>query len=76
MCLHRLATYSAIGALSLLLAACGENTQPDPRTNVPLVRVAAVQHATPAARVAINLLSICDWPCGTCALHNSRPNCP
>lgn len=50
MCLHRLATYSAIGALSLLLAACGENTRSDPRTNVPLVRVAAVQHATPAAR--------------------------
>lgn len=50
MCLYRLATYTAIGALSLLLTACSENTRADPRADIPLVRVAAVQRATPAAR--------------------------
>jgi len=37
-------------ALPLALGACGQSTKADPRTEAPLVRVAAVQGATSASR--------------------------
>ena len=46
----RLATPLLIYALPLALVACGEKTPTDPRTEVPLVRVAIVQEASAASR--------------------------
>ncbi|MEM5314300.1 efflux RND transporter periplasmic adaptor subunit [Paraburkholderia sp. JHI869] len=47
---RRLATSALACALPLALAACGEKTPSDPRTEVPLVRTAIVQRAVPASR--------------------------
>ena len=44
------ATSTAICALPLMLAACGEKAPTDPRSEVPLVRDAIVEGATPASR--------------------------
>lgn len=46
----RLATPFLICALPLALVACGEKAVSDPRTSVPLVRVAVVQGANTASR--------------------------
>ncbi|WP_250626745.1 efflux RND transporter periplasmic adaptor subunit [Pinirhizobacter soli] len=46
----RLVTSAAVLALPFALAACGGNTPVDPRTEAPVVRVAAVQGALPATR--------------------------
>ncbi|MGC5833504.1 efflux RND transporter periplasmic adaptor subunit [Ralstonia pseudosolanacearum] len=46
----RLATPIVICALPLALVACGEKIPPDPRTEVPKVRIATVQGATSASR--------------------------
>lgn len=45
----RLATPLFICALPLALVACGDKTQTDPRTEVPLVRAAIIQEATAAS---------------------------
>jgi RND family efflux transporter MFP subunit len=45
-----LATPIVICALPLALVACGEKAPADPRTEVPLVRVAVVQAVIPASR--------------------------
>lgn len=47
---RRLILPTAICALPLALAACGEKASPDPRTEAPLVRAASVQPATSASR--------------------------
>ncbi|RKT25668.1 RND family efflux transporter MFP subunit [Paraburkholderia sp. RAU2J] len=47
---RRLATSALACALPFALAACGEKTLPDPRTEAPLVRMAVVQRAVPASR--------------------------
>lgn len=47
---RRFATPIVIYVLPLALAACGEKAPADPRTEVPLVRTAIVQGATPATR--------------------------
>ncbi|HEX5337860.1 MAG TPA: efflux RND transporter periplasmic adaptor subunit [Gallionella sp.] len=47
---HRLATSTLVCALPFALIACGEKTQPDPRTEVPLVRAAIVQGASLGSR--------------------------
>lgn len=47
---HRLAISTVICALPLALVACGEKTATDPRTEMPQVRVATVQRASPASR--------------------------
>ena len=46
----RLATPAVVLALPLALTACGTKAPADPRTEAPLVRVAAVQGALPAMR--------------------------
>ena len=47
---HRLVFSAVISALPFALVACGEKTQPDPRTEAPLVRAATVQSAVSASR--------------------------
>ncbi|WP_375058472.1 efflux RND transporter periplasmic adaptor subunit [Zobellella sp. DQSA1] len=47
---RRFISSTAICALPLALAACGEKAPPDPRTEAPLVRAASVQQATSASR--------------------------
>lgn len=47
---RRLLTSALVCALPLALAACGDKTPPDPRTQVPLVRAATVQAAGPVSR--------------------------
>ncbi|WP_128598779.1 efflux RND transporter periplasmic adaptor subunit, partial [Paraburkholderia kirstenboschensis] len=47
---RRLATSALACALPFALAACGDKTLPDPRTEAPLVRMAVVQRAVPASR--------------------------
>ncbi|RKE35036.1 RND family efflux transporter MFP subunit [Paraburkholderia sp. BL23I1N1] len=47
---RRLATSALACALPFALAACGEKTLPDPRTEAPLVRMSVVQRAVPASR--------------------------
>lgn len=44
------ATYTAICAFPLVLAACGDKAQPDPRTEASLVRVATIQGSVAASR--------------------------
>ncbi|SDP13884.1 RND family efflux transporter, MFP subunit [Rhodoferax sp. OV413] len=47
---RRLALTALVSALPFALIACNEKTPPDPRTAVPLVRVATVQGAASASR--------------------------
>src|SRR5688572_16561589 len=47
---RRLLTSALVCALPLALAACGDKTPPDPRTQTPLVRAATVQTAAAASR--------------------------
>lgn len=47
---RRLLASSLLCALPLVLAACGEKSHADPRTEAPLVRVAAVQNASVTSR--------------------------
>lgn len=47
---RRIVASSLLLALPLALAACGEEPHADPRTEAPLVRVAAVQNASVASR--------------------------
>jgi RND family efflux transporter MFP subunit len=47
---HRFFVFTAASALSLALAACGETSQSDARTEAPLVRAAVVQGASSASR--------------------------
>ncbi len=47
---RRLVFSALLSALPFALAACGEKTQSDPRTEAPLVRAAAVQGAVSASR--------------------------
>lgn len=47
---RRLVLSAVLSALPFLLVACDEKTPFDPRTEAPLVRVAAVQGAAPASR--------------------------
>jgi RND family efflux transporter MFP subunit len=47
---RRLVFSAVISALPLALAACGEKTQSDPRTEAPLVRAATIQGAVAASR--------------------------
>jgi RND family efflux transporter MFP subunit len=47
---RRFASSTVICALPLVLAACGEKTPADPRTEMPLVRAATVQGAASASR--------------------------
>ena len=47
---RRLVVFSVVSALPLVLIACGETKQADPRTEAPLVRVAVVQAAAAATR--------------------------
>lgn len=47
---RRLVTHTVICVLPFALAACGDHPQPDPRTEVPLVRAAVVQGAGTEAR--------------------------
>lgn len=47
---HRLISPTVLCALPLALVACGEATQPDPRTEAPLVRAATVQRAASVSR--------------------------
>ena len=42
---HRYALPAVFAALPLALAACGDKTPSDPRTDAPLVRAATVQGA-------------------------------
>jgi RND family efflux transporter MFP subunit len=44
-------SFILIGLLPLTLTACKETAPPDPRLQVPLVRIAVVQPAAPAVRV-------------------------
>ena len=48
---HRLVTATIICVFPLVLAACGEKAQSDPRPETPLVRVATVQGAGPSLRL-------------------------
>ncbi len=48
--LRRLVFSAVISALPFALAACGEKTQSDPRTEAPLVRAVAVQDAVSTSR--------------------------
>jgi RND family efflux transporter MFP subunit len=48
--LRRLVFSTVISALPFALAACGDKAHVDPRTDVPLVRVANIQGATIASR--------------------------
>lgn len=48
--LRRLSISTALCSLPLVLAACGDASQTDPRTEAPLVRVAVVQAAGAAER--------------------------
>src|SRR4051794_9348976 len=41
---------AVICALPLVLAACGDKPQPDPRTEAPLVRVATIEGSVAASR--------------------------
>ena len=47
---HRLATSILVCALVFALTGCSEKAQSDPRTDVPLVRVALVERAAPPSR--------------------------
>jgi RND family efflux transporter MFP subunit len=47
---HRFASFAVVSALPFALAACGGKAPSDPRTEVPLVRVAIVQGAVPVSR--------------------------
>lgn len=48
--LRRIVTSSLVSALPILLAACGDNSHADPRTEAPLVRTAIVQDASASSR--------------------------
>ncbi|EPN84021.1 RND family efflux transporter MFP subunit, partial [Pseudomonas syringae pv. actinidiae ICMP 19101] len=47
---HRFALLVLASVLPVALTACSEKTQPDPRTEAPLVRVAILQEASAAPR--------------------------
>lgn len=47
---HRFISLTALCALPFALAACGEKTQPDPRTEAPLVRAVTIQGASDPSR--------------------------
>lgn len=48
--LRRLISVAVFCVLPLVLAACGEESAPDPRTRAPLVRAATVERASSASR--------------------------
>ena len=54
---RRLLFSAAVSALPLALVACGEKTQSDPRTAVPLVRAVAVQGAVSASRTFTGIVA-------------------
>jgi len=47
---RRFISSTVLGSLLLALVACSETTEPDPRTEAPLVRAATVQEATSVSR--------------------------
>lgn len=54
---RKLASVTVIGLFPLALIACSDKTQPDPRTQIPLVKTGIVQTASDASRAFTGIIA-------------------